>query len=141
MIALASVDLPEPFGPISAWNSPGRTCRSTPLRICLSAAVTCRFLIWSSAMCPSGSGYGSVGDGSAGLELDELGQRGPQQLGGARAEVVPMGALDAAVAVVEEAVHRRDRALEREHRLVHRDLRRGAGEDVAAVRPARGHHQ
>ena len=25
MIALASVDLPEPFGPISAWNSPVRT--------------------------------------------------------------------------------------------------------------------
>ena len=50
MIALASVDLPEPFGPISAWNSPARTCRSTPLRICLSPAVTCRFLISRSAM-------------------------------------------------------------------------------------------
>src|SRR4051812_16901660 len=146
MIALASVDLPDPFGPISAWNSPGRTCRSTPLRICLSAAVTCRFLIWSSAMCPSGSGYGSVGDSGAGLELDELGERGalqradhahlhagPQQLGGARAEALPVGALHTAVVVVEEAVHRRDRALEREHRLVHRDLRRGAGQHVAAM--------
>ena len=50
MIALASVDLPEPFGPISAWISPERTCRSTPLRICLSPAVTCRFLISRSAM-------------------------------------------------------------------------------------------
>src|SRR5689334_5205031 len=151
MIAFASVDLPDPFGPISAWNSPGRTCRSTPLRICLSAAVTCRFLISSSAMCPSGSGYRS---GDARLELDELGQRRalqraddahlharPQQLGGARAEVVPVGALHAAVVVVEEAVHRRDRALEREHRLVHRDLRGGPGQHVAAVGPARGHHQ
>src|SRR3954466_6893393 len=154
MIAFAGVDLPDPFGPISAWNSPGRTCRSTPLRICLSAAVTCRFLISSSAMCPSGSGYGSVRDGSAGVELDELGQRRalqradddhlharPQQLGGARAEVVPVGALHAAVVVVEEAVHRGDRALEREHRLVHRDLRRGARQPVAAVGPARGHDQ
>src|SRR3954447_3278168 len=74
MIAFASVDLPDPLGPISAWNSPARTCRSTPLRICFSAAVTCRFLIWSSAMYPLRGGYGSFGDG-AGLELDELGQR------------------------------------------------------------------
>src|SRR5919199_4758328 len=91
MIALASVDLPEPLGPISAWNSPSRTWRSTPLRICLSAAETCRFLISRSAMDLQGSSRGS-----GGRELDELGQRGalqgpdhahldarPQQLGGA----------------------------------------------------------
>ena len=29
---LASVDLPEPFGPMMAWTSPGRTTRSTPFR-------------------------------------------------------------------------------------------------------------
>ena len=31
--ALASVDLPEPLGPISAWTSPAPTVRSTPFRI------------------------------------------------------------------------------------------------------------
>jgi hypothetical protein len=31
--ALASVDFPEPFGPISAWSSPGPTARDTPRRI------------------------------------------------------------------------------------------------------------
>src|SRR6185436_1778632 len=110
MIAFASVDLPEPFGPISAWNSPARTCRSTPLRICFSPALTWRLLIWSSPMCPWSlslrSRYGSRcrlsdGDGGAAgprVELDELRQRGalqraddahlhagPQQLGRAGA--------------------------------------------------------
>src|SRR3712207_9581092 len=72
----ASVDLPEPFGPIRAWNSPERTCRSTPLRICLSPAETCRFLISRSAMVSEGL---IVGVGLAGGELDELGQRGALQ--------------------------------------------------------------
>ena len=54
----ASVDLPEPFGPIRAWNSPERTRRSTPLRICLSPAETCRFLISRSAMISSGGDVG-----------------------------------------------------------------------------------
>src|ERR1700754_1338322 len=87
MIALASVDLPEPLGPISAWNSPARTCRSTPLRICLWPALTWRFLIWSSPMCPcrsvSGSRYGlrDVDAARRGtlVELDELGERGALQ--------------------------------------------------------------
>ena len=43
--------------------------------------------------------------------------------------------------VVEEAVHRRDRAFEREHRLVHRDLLGRPREHVATVCPARGHHE
>src|SRR5919198_2367287 len=132
MIAFASVDLPEPFGPISAWNSPGRTCRSTPLRICLSAAVTCRFLIWSSAMCPLRGRDGSGGVGAEArplVELDELGQgralegvddahlhARPQQPRRAAAAVLAVRAQHAHVVVVEEAVHRRDRALEREHR-------------------------
>src|SRR3954468_5142051 len=163
MMALASVDLPEPLGPISAWNSPARTCRSTPLRICFSPALTWRFLIWSSPMCPwsqsLGSRYG-LRDGDAArrgtlVELDELRERGalqradhahlhprPQQLGRARAGALTVvRALDAAVAVVEEAVHRGDRALEREHRLIHRDLLRRAREYVTAVRAARGGHQ
>src|SRR5215217_2953441 len=118
MIALASVDLPEPLGPINAWNSPERTCRSTPLRICLSPAETCRFLISRSAMNLQGvlSGCG---------EFDELGERGalqgldhahlharPQQLGGAVLPVGEVGAEHAGLAVVDEAVHGRDRALE-----------------------------
>src|SRR4051812_16035078 len=88
MIAFASVDLPEPLGPIIAWISPERTWRSTPLRICLSPAATCRFLISRSAM--DLQGFVRC------RELDELGQGGalqglddahlharPQQLGGA----------------------------------------------------------
>ena len=51
MIALASVDLPEPFGPIRAWISPFSTSRSRPLRICLPSAVTCRLRISRSAIC------------------------------------------------------------------------------------------
>src|SRR3954451_22135501 len=107
MIAFASVDLPEPFGPIRAWNSPGRTCRSTPLRICLSAAVTCRFLIWSSAIGSLGGGQRGRESGAQ-VELDQLGQRGPlqradhphlhacpQQLPRARPVVLTVGALDA----------------------------------------------
>src|SRR5215208_7059488 len=147
MIALASVDLPDPFGPIIAWISPERTWRSTPLRICFSPAATCRFLISRSAM-DLQVGFVRCG------ELDELGQSrplqrlddahldaGPEQLGGAVLAVGVVRARDAAVAVVEEAVHRRDRALEREHDGVHRDLLGGAGEQVAAVGAARGRDQ
>src|SRR3712207_1475349 len=74
MTALASVDLPEPFGPIRAWNSPERTWRSTPLRICLSPAAAWRFSILRSAM----DFDGSLGSGG-GRELDQLGERGPLQ--------------------------------------------------------------
>ena len=37
MIALASVDLPEPFGPISAWISPGADVQVDPLEDLLVA--------------------------------------------------------------------------------------------------------
>src|SRR5687767_6238924 len=152
MITLARVDLPEPFGPMRAWISPERTWRSTPLRICLSPAVTCRFLISRSAM-DLQVGFMIWMPARPG-ELDKLGQRRslqrlddahlharPQQLGGAVLAVGEMGAEHAALAVVEEAVHRRDRALEREHDRVHRDLLGGAGEQVAAVGAARGGQQ
>src|SRR5919206_2190544 len=117
MTAFASVDLPEPLGPISAWNSPSRTCRSTPLRISLSPAVTCRFLISRSAMDLQCGARSRVVSG----ELDELGKRRalqradhahlharPQQLGGAVLAVGVVRAQHAALAVVEEAVHGRD---------------------------------
>src|SRR6266498_1635613 len=46
-MAYASVDLPEPFGPMIAWVCPARTARSTPRRICwlspaASVTLTCR---------------------------------------------------------------------------------------------------
>src|SRR5215213_5014790 len=144
MIAFARVDLPDPFGPIIAWISPERTWRSTPLRICLSPAATCRLRISRSAMDLQSRFF-------RGRELHELGERGalqglddahlhagPQELGGAELAVGVVRARDAAVAVVEEAVHRRDRALEREDHRVHRDVLRRLREPVAAVRAARG---
>jgi hypothetical protein len=42
MMTLASVDLPEPLGPMRAWISPLLTLRSRPFRICLSPAWTWR---------------------------------------------------------------------------------------------------
>ena len=62
----------------------------------------------------------------------------PQQLGGAELLVVVVRAQHAPFAVVEEAVHRGDVALEGEDDLVHRDLLGGARQQVAAVRAAGG---
>src|SRR4051794_5118840 len=93
MIALASVDLPDPFGPIRAWISPLPTERSTPFRISLSSALTCRLLISRSDIglrdfergesSLTGLHHGQRGDAGlrdgqrvrAARELDELGQR------------------------------------------------------------------
>src|SRR5688572_9253830 len=72
MTTFASVDLPEPFGPMRAWISPERTWRSTPLRICLSPAATCRFRISRSAM-------DLQVRFSGGGEADELRERGALQ--------------------------------------------------------------
>src|SRR6266516_6715572 len=50
MSAYARVDLPEPFGPMTAWTSFVSTARSTPLTISVpSSRATCRFLSSSSA--------------------------------------------------------------------------------------------
>src|SRR4051812_40721884 len=145
MITLASVDFPEPLGPMSAWISFERTSRSRPLRICLSPAATCRLRIDSSAIDDLLQGDQRCG---AGRERDQLGEAGalhrvdhaaldacPQQLGGARvAGVGLVRAEDAlALAIVDEAGHRRDDALECEDGLVHGDLRRRASEAVAAM--------
>src|SRR5215217_1454475 len=97
--ALASVDLPEPLGPMSAWTSPRSTVRSRPRRICWSPAATWRLRISSSGT-DGFLGVGERGEGDGGGvvggEGDELGQRRagqllhdaaldahPQQLGGA----------------------------------------------------------
>src|SRR5688500_15067127 len=92
MITLASVDLPEPLGPMSARISPLSTVRSRPLRIFFSPAETCRFRISSSAMVlqrkVSGCGAGlrpgardgaDLRDGGPLREVDELGERRPLQ--------------------------------------------------------------
>src|SRR5437867_1022238 len=42
MRTLARVDLPDPFGPMMAWISPGVILRSTPRRISLSSTCACR---------------------------------------------------------------------------------------------------
>src|SRR4051794_8144492 len=159
MIAFASVDLPEPFGPISAWISPLPTDRSTPFKISLSSALTCRSRISISdiGLRLSESGKRSTGldDGQRGgagarrgnrhrvgtaRELDELRERGalerlddaalhphPQQLRGAGLGTIALvRARYASGGHAREALHRRDRALQREHHLVHRDLLGGS---------------
>src|SRR5215212_9393674 len=67
---LARVDLPDPLGPMSAWISPSRTDRSTPLRICLSPTRAWRFRISRSGMGSDLKGHGfTLG------ERHELGER------------------------------------------------------------------
>src|SRR4051794_2000936 len=88
MITLARFDLPEPFGPISAWTLPFSTSRSRPRRIPLSSTLTCRLRISSSANFTPVSVFGRVvalggcadrrGSLSSRLgaaELHQLGQR------------------------------------------------------------------
>src|SRR5262245_36146618 len=60
---LASVDLPEPLGPISAWSSPAPTARSTPLRISTPSTATCRSTTSNSGGTPS-SYYHYAGRGN-----------------------------------------------------------------------------
>src|SRR5215212_2710165 len=167
MIALASVDLPEPFGPIRAWIEPFSTSRLTPLRISLPSAVTCRLRISSSAN--SAPGFVSKlslrrGDSDALVgwcgrvlvgELDQLGQRRagerlgdpalharPEKLGRAGAVAVRLVRTgDLALRVGLEALHRGDRALQCLHHLEHLDLVRGTTEPVAAVGSPLAHDQ
>src|SRR5215213_2919182 len=132
MITFARVDLPEPFGPISAWISPFETSRSRPLRISLSSARTCRLRISRSANC----GLLLLGLGGLGAaEGDQLVEGGagerpghaaldarPEQL--RRAGAVAVGlvrAEHATLAVGVEALHRGHRPLERLDHLEHRD--------------------
>src|SRR3954447_9600650 len=76
MIAFASVDLPEPFGPISAWISPLPTDRSTPFRISLSSALTCRSRISISDI---GLRLSESGKCSTGLDDGQRGGAGPRR--------------------------------------------------------------
>ena len=56
MSVCESVDLPDPFGPISVCTSPERTSRSTPRRICTAGArCTCRSARSSSGRLTAGN--------------------------------------------------------------------------------------
>src|SRR5680860_1519062 len=155
MIALARVDLPEPFGPIRAWTLPFSTSRSSPRRISLPPALTCRLRISSSANVTPFvvSGLGGAADRrlldtarAAAGKLDQLGQRGagerlgdaalnagPEQLGRAGAVVAALvRAEDLAFGSLVEALHRRDLAFQRLDHLVEGDRLRRLGEPVAA---------
>src|SRR6201991_2019921 len=72
--AYASVDLPEPLGPMTAWVSPARTVRSTPFRISLApssvATETCRSLISRVDMSVGCSVWWGSGAGDRQLGLD-----------------------------------------------------------------------
>src|SRR6185437_13242546 len=154
---LASVDLPEPFGPIRAWISPRLMSRSTPLRISRSSVRTCRSLISRSAMFSLSASVRAGFDLQARAGLlrerrgdEQVGERGlaqgaddrhpharPQQLRGAHVVALGLaGADDRAVRRLRDALDRRDRALQRLDDLRHRDLRRRAREHVAAARAA-----
>src|SRR3954453_10854258 len=133
-IALARVDLPDPFGPIRAWMLPLSTSRLTPLRITLSSAVTCRLRISSSANSAPKFGFGgSLRRGDGGRlgrrrgrmlvgELDQLRQGRPGERFGdpaldprpeqlRRAGLVAVGLMragDLALGIGVEAFHRGD---------------------------------
>src|SRR5262245_38221451 len=164
MIAFARVDLPDPFGPISAWTSPFETSRSSPFRIRLSSALTCRFLISRSAMClrcrSGGAGrlrdltrhrfadrvvlgeLDQVGQGGPGQRLgDPAMDAGPEKLGSARAVSVRfVRAEHPTLALLMESLHGRDRSLEGLHDLEHLDLRGRPCEPIAAMGAANGGH-
>src|SRR5947207_633680 len=118
----ASVLLPEPLGPITAWTSPGLTVRSMPRRISLPSTRACRFLMTSIQTLSLGR-YGFRGMREAmfqALRVGDIVDRNFGQIIGDEAlHVVPDGALraDAAVRAIllalVEAVHEHQRALDR----------------------------
>src|SRR6266516_1755948 len=150
MIAFASVDLPDPFGPISAWTSPAGTRRSIPRRISLPSAVTSRPLTSSSGT----SRLHGRRELVPARELDELGECGlrqrlrhpavhprPEQLRGAGSLIELVRAEDPPLADGLEALHRRDRPLQRLDDLEHRDLARCGRSATPSVGAANRAHE
>src|SRR3954453_23912323 len=142
MMVEASVDLPEPLGPIRACSSPLSTLRSTPLRISRSSTRTWRLRISRSA---NGSHlFGNeFGEGRVLQRAhDREAHAGPQQFRRTTVSGLCLPrADDLAVRVGGDALDRGDGALERLDDLGHRDLVGGAGEQVAATRAAPALHQ
>src|SRR3954469_6082584 len=137
MIVEASVDFPEPLGPMSAWSSPFETDRSTPLRISRSSTRTCRLRISRSA---NGFSYAALLGNEFGKRgvlqraHDREAHAGPQKLGGAGMVGVGLArADDPAVGVGGDAFDGGDAPLERLDDLGHRDLVGRAGQKVAAA--------
>src|SRR5438094_176191 len=148
MIVEASVDLPEPLGPMSAWISPLLTSRSTPLRMSRSSTRTWRLRISRSAICllrdrtDRGLRYVFGKRGVLQRAHDREAHARPQQIG--RAAVARVGlarAHDRPVGVGGDALDRGDRPLERLDDLGHRDLVGWTREQVAAARAAPALHQ
>src|SRR3954449_12702892 len=105
----ASVDLPEPLGPIRACSSPLPTLRSTPLRISRSSTRTCRLRISRSA---NGSHlFGNEFGKGRVLQRahDREAHAGPEQLGGAAVAGLGLArADDRAVRIGGDALDGRD---------------------------------
>ena len=158
---LASVDLPEPLGPIRAWISPRSMSRSTPRRISRSSVRTCRSLISRSAMfccqAPVVIGVRVHRDGQGGSGGERMRRRRARSASVVSRSVLTIEkrtrvhsslvgqtcsgsglarAHDRAVGRLGDALDRRDRALQRLDDLGHRDLAGGAREQVAAARAA-----
>src|SRR3954470_10975905 len=137
MIVEASVDLPEPLGPMSACSSPLPMLRSTPRRISRSSTRTCRLRISRSANGSHLRGY-EFGKGRVLQRAhDREAHARPQQLGGAAGIGVGLaGADDRAVRVRGDALDGGDGALERLDDLGHRDVIGLARQQVPAARAA-----
>ena len=138
---MASVDLPEPLGPISAWISPCAMLRSTPRRISRSSMRTCRLRISRSAICgaPPSSRAGTSSERVVSCSVRTIEKRTRVHSSLVGQTVAGLGlarADDRAVGSCGDALDRGDRALERLDDLGHRDLVGGAGEQVAAARAA-----
>src|SRR3954471_16086758 len=141
MIVEASVDFPEPLGPMSACSSPLLTLRSTPRRISRSSTRTWRLRISRSAIWVS---YADRWGRDLGNEFGKRGvlQRAHDREAHARPQQFRRATVagfcfprthDRAVGIGGDALDRGDGALERLDDLGHRDLACGAGEQVAAA--------
>src|SRR3954453_5816340 len=142
MIVEASVDFPEPLGPMSACSSPLLTLRSTPRRISRSSTRTWRLRISRSA----NGGHLFRDEFGEGRVLQRAHDREaharPEELRGAAMVGIGFpGTDDRAVGVGGDALDRRDRALERLDDLGHRDVVGAAGQQVAAARSTPALHQ
>src|SRR5687767_3190025 len=148
MTVSESVLLPEPFGPMIACTLPLRMSRSIPLRIVFPSTLTRRSLI-SRPSVKSLVSFPSSGGGGA-LGPDELRERHPVERG-CDGGLEPEPDLACAAVLLAHAVHdgvpfrgadlRLDRAFERPDDVARSDLRRVAGEDVAAARPPLAGHE